>query len=83
MAEARAITVEVKPDLSMCERCFGNIKAVIEERGYERVRHGYWKVDKYTRTCSVCGKTYWMRAGDVWHFCPECGAKNGGNNGND
>lgn len=34
-----------------------------------------WIVDKYTRTCSSCGRTYWMRSGDRWNYCPECGAK--------
>ena len=45
--------------------------------------NGEWIEDKYTRKCSVCGSTYWMRGGDEWNYCPNCGAKNGEENGND
>lgn len=38
-------------------------------------RSGEWIKDKYTRTCSSCGRTYWMRSGDGWTYCPQCGAK--------
>ena len=39
------------------------------------VRHGRWISDKYTRKCSACGNTYWLRFADHWDYCPSCGAK--------
>ena len=42
------------------------------------VKHGKWIADKYTRKCSECGSTYWMREGNAWNYCPNCGARNGG-----
>lgn len=42
------------------------------------VKHGKWIKDKYTRKCSACESTYWMREGNAWNYCPNCGAKNGG-----
>lgn len=41
-------------------------------------KHGKWIADKYTRKCSECESTYWMREGNAWNYCPNCGAKNGG-----
>lgn len=41
-------------------------------------KHGKWIADKYTRKCSECESTYWMREGNEWNYCPNCGAKNGG-----
>lgn len=41
-------------------------------------KHGEWIADKYTRKCSECESTYWMREGNAWNYCPNCGAKNGG-----
>ena len=38
-------------------------------------KHGKWIADKYTRKCSECGSTYWMREGNAWNYCPNCGAK--------
>lgn len=42
------------------------------------VKHGKWIADKYTRKCSECESTYWMREGNAWNYCPNCGSKNGG-----
>ncbi len=42
------------------------------------VKHGKWIADKYTRKCSECESTYWVREGNAWNYCPNCGAKNGG-----
>lgn len=42
------------------------------------VKHGKWIADKYTKKCSDCGSTYWMREGNAWNYCPNCGSKNGG-----
>ena len=46
-------------------------------------KRGEWIEDKYTRKCSICGSHFWMRAGNVWKYCPNCGSKNGGENGDD
>ena len=42
------------------------------------VKRGKWIADKYTRKCTECGSTYWMREGNAWNYCPNCGSKNGG-----
>ena len=53
--------------------------AVIDEvPTIDHVKHGEWIADKYTRKCSECESTYWMREGNEWNYCPNCGAKNGG-----
>lgn len=41
-------------------------------------KRGEWVEDKYTRKCSICGNAYWRRGGDAWNYCPNCGARNGG-----
>lgn len=46
--------------------------------GQAPVKHGKWIADKYTRKCSECKSTYWMREGNEWNYCPNCGSKNGG-----
>lgn len=54
-------------------------KAIIESMPtIDHVKHGKWIADKYTRKCSECESTYWMREGNEWNYCPNCGAKNGG-----
>lgn len=53
-------------------------KAIIESvPTIDPVKHGKWIADKYTRKCSECESTYWMREGNEWNYCPNCGAKNG------
>lgn len=37
-------------------------------------KKGKWIADKYTRKCSECESTYWMREGNEWNYCPNCGA---------
>lgn len=50
----------------------------------EPVRHGYWenangRPKTYIRKCSVCGKeAYFCGRGCSYKFCPNCGAKMGG-----
>lgn len=53
----------------------GNIMAA---KTIDPVKHGKWIADKYTRKCSECESTYWMREGNAWNYCPNCGSKNGG-----
>ena len=54
------------------------IKALKRLPPIDPVKHGKWIADKYTRKCSECKSTYWMREGNAWNYCPNCGAKNGG-----
>lgn len=51
---------------------------VITAPSIDPVKHGKWIADKYTRKCSECESTYWMREGNEWNYCPNCGSKNGG-----
>ena len=54
------------------------IYAIGSAQTIDPVKHGKWIADKYTRKCSECESTYWMREGNAWNYCPNCGAKNGG-----
>ena len=54
------------------------IYAIGSAQTIDPINHGKWIADKYTRKCSECESTYWMREGNAWNYCPNCGAKNGG-----
>ncbi len=62
--------------------CEGMTRAIFEGvkqlPTIDPVKHGKWIKDKYTRKCSECESTYWMREGNEWNYCPNCGSKNGG-----
>lgn len=53
-------------------------RAVEAAQTIDPVKHGKWIADKYTKKCSECKSTYWMREGNEWNYCPNCGPKNGG-----
>lgn len=53
-------------------------KAIETAPTIDPVKHGKWIADKYTKKCSECESTYWMREGNAWNYCPNCGARNGG-----
>ena len=47
-------------------------------------KRGNWIADKYTRICSECGRSYWLRFAEPWNYCPHCGVcmkRKGGQNG--
>ena len=47
-------------------------------------KRGHWIADKYTRICSECGRSYWLRFAEPWNYCPHCGVcmkRKGGQNG--
>ena len=42
------------------------------------VQHGWWKNRKDEHTCSVCDYSFcdeWYSDDDVYHYCPNCGAR--------
>ncbi len=50
------------------------------------VRHGRWIIDKsflpFVCTCSECGSSYDVDGAFEWDYCPECGARMDGGDGN-
>lgn len=41
----------------------------------EIVRHGFWMRSNRKMTCSRCLHTYWENNGEIFSYCPACGAR--------
>ena len=81
----RKAIVETKKDnkeheyhLGKMSGYYAALKIVDAAPTIDPVKHGKWIADKYTKKCSECESTYWMREGNAWNYCPNCGARNGG-----
>lgn len=75
----RLIDADAIPVVSADPYEEAGFRSVIEDMPtIDPVKQGKWIADKYTRKCSECESTYWMREGNAWNYCPNCGAKNGG-----
>ena len=59
-----------------------------EQQTIEQPKHGHWIIDEYEYLdCSCCGESYYtgcdsteeakhrLKTGDVYKFCPYCGAR--------
>lgn len=64
------------------------LKAENEQLKAEQPKHGHWIIDEYEYLdCSCCGESYYtgcdctedakhrLKTGDVYKFCPYCGAR--------